>query len=111
MEQANSRATIINLQHLPPYQLPAGKQNLTSHLSTYLKTFIADQLRSRASSLEFPSFISLSGFFNCSYLEMYDAFRMLRVEGYDYQFSSLDGTIEVWKSQKMSPSHPKEKSR
>lgn len=102
MEQAASRTATINLTHFPPYQMvAAGKPNLVSDLSRYLKNVISDQLRAPVNSVEFPSFITLAAFFHCSYLEMYDAFRMLRAEGYDYQFSSLDGTIQVWRNTKL----------
>jgi hypothetical protein len=97
MEHPVSRAIIINLEHLPAFGMPDSKHNVVSQIQHYLKILITDKLPPAGGYLELPSFSIMAGFFKCSYLEIYDACRTLRAEGYDYQFSSLDGAVQVWR--------------
>lgn len=94
MEQPVSRAMVINLEHFPAYEVPVSKRGLATHIARYLKGLLADSRQ--AKQVELPSFSVLSKFFRCTHLEIYDAFKALRSQGYDYQFSGLDGSVIVW---------------
>lgn len=50
------------------------------------------------SSVALPSFSALAECFQCTCLDVYDVFRALRGQGYDYQFLGLDGQVRVWRS-------------
>lgn len=96
MERPISHATIINLEHFPAYEPRGEKRGVIPQVTAYLKALVDSKLEKGAGYLELPSFSTLAEFFKCSYLEIYDIFRTLRNQGYDYQFSSLDGTVLVW---------------
>jgi hypothetical protein len=97
MEQPVSRATVIHLEHFPAYEVPTIKKNLVPNIAKYLKGLLSDKLYRDGRYIELPSFSMLCKFFRCRHLEIYDAFKILRTQGYDYQFSSLDGAVMVWK--------------
>jgi hypothetical protein len=95
MEQPVTPATILGLEHLPPFQKNAAGQ--ATAIASYLEALTRSRLDRNTHYLELPSVNRLSGFFGCSFLGVYDAFRALREKGFDYQFSSVDGAMLVWR--------------
>lgn len=103
MENPISRATLINLEHFPAYHVPVGECSQVENITGYLIKLVNEPLVTHGGYLELPSISNLSVFFRCSFLEVYDAFKALRKQGYDYQFSSLDGAMLVWISGPAKP--------
>lgn len=95
MEQPVSRATIIKLEHFPAYEMPDSKKGLVAHIAKYLTMMLTGLSARDGQYIELPSLSMLSKFFRCTHLEIYDAFKAIRSQGYDYQFSSLDGALLV----------------
>jgi hypothetical protein len=54
------------------------------------------ELEQLGESLELPSIATLSQYFRCSPLEVYDALRELRQSQYEYRFSKFDHPIRIW---------------
>lgn len=98
MQQPISNFTIIALDQFPMYQVPSSKSDLTTSITKYLRTLLNSKLTKGENNLELPSFSLLAVFFKCSCLEIYDAFKALRSQGYDYHFSSLDAGVLVWRT-------------
>jgi hypothetical protein len=95
MEQPITHALILNLEHLPPYQKKTVYRD--NAITSYLEALAHMKLDRHTHYLELPSMSRLSVFFSCSFIEVYDAFRALQEKGYEYQFSSVDGTMLVWR--------------
>ncbi len=98
MEPPPVSNTLINLEDFPSYKPPAGQSKLIPHTADYLKLLVDTKLSNGNRSVELPSLSLLADFFNCSHLAIYDIFRALQLQGYDYQFSSLDRAVLVWKN-------------
>lgn len=96
MEQAASRTIVLELEQLPAFEIPATSQKVVPHLMHYLITLL-NKFNHAANCLALPSVTNLSVFFKCSHLELYDALRAFRAQGYDYQFSKLDRPLQVWR--------------
>ena len=97
MEQPVSRATIINLEHFPVYRKPKGAKDGVSHITKFLKKLLSSASYQYCASIELPALGTLARFFHCTYLEIYDALKALRSQGYDFQFSNLEEHVIVWK--------------
>ena len=87
----NHRITTQDLSGLMPDQQPT-----VANLGTHLHQLVSQQFNHGIRSLTLPSLAIMASFFGCSYLELYDVMQMLRTNGYDYNFSSINGDIEVW---------------
>jgi hypothetical protein len=68
------------------------------HIAEYLRELISTRLSNGKQSVALPSLSLLADFFNCSHLAIYDIFRTLQLQGYEYQFSSLDRAVLVWQN-------------
>lgn len=44
----------------------------------------------------FPSLIRLTHFYACTHLDIYDALRLIKAQGYDYELSGIDQNITIW---------------
>jgi hypothetical protein len=95
MNQSASRAIELNPEHFPIYQL-SDNATVVDQVSKYIKTLLDEKMNKHGGYVALPSLNRLSRFFKCSYLEVYDAIKFLRTQGYDYQFSSVDGLVQVW---------------
>ena len=100
MEQPVTHATILSLEHFPPFQAKKGSRN--NAITNYLESLAKSKLDQHTHYLELPSVSQLSGFFKCSFMQVYDAFRILREKGYEYQFSSVDGAMFIWYQHRIS---------
>lgn len=97
MQEPVSHATIINLEHLPTSHLSNVRGRMKEHIVQYLEVLAGDKLSCHADYLDLPSIGALSSFFNTTSMDVYDALRSLRLKGFDYQFSSLDGSVQLWR--------------
>lgn len=97
MQEPISHATIINLEHLPISPSRGSRGRMKEHIVQYLETLAQEKLSCHADYLDLPSIGALSNFFKTTSIDVYDALRALRVYGYDYQFSSLDGSVQIWR--------------
>ena len=73
-------------------------QEKTKKISDFLESIINQNLKETVLILHLPSLESLAHCLTCSYLELHDAFRLLRQRGYDYEFNHICEAIKVWKS-------------
>jgi hypothetical protein len=85
----------MTLENFTPFQMKTTHDDI--EIASYLEQLAQERLSPLVGPLELPSMSELSSFFDCSFLKVYDAFRLLRERGYDYQFSSVDGTMLVWR--------------
>jgi hypothetical protein len=86
--------------HLKLEQLPKLKSKEEAQLALYLESVMTNNLSDTIYSVELPSIQMLSEYFDCSSMQLYDAMRALRVYGYDYQFSGLDGSVQIWSKER-----------
>lgn len=85
----------LNLEQLPKLNSKDGGQ-----LALYLESVMTKNLSDTVHSVELPSLHTLSKYFDCSFMQLYDAMRALRIYGYDYQFSSLDDSVQIWSNER-----------
>jgi len=65
-------------------------------LAVYLESLLNEKT-SVSQVLHLPSIEVLAKCFDCSYLDIHDAVRLLRDYGYEYEFTHADKAIRVWK--------------
>jgi len=97
MLESVSKATVINLEQVSGYPVPGSKGLMKDQIVHFLETMAEENLTCHADYLDMPSISSFSSFFNTTSMDVYDALRSMRMKGYDYQFSSLDGSVQLWR--------------
>ncbi len=96
MEQAATQTIALGLEHMPAFEIPATSRKVVPHLTQYLIALLS-RFNHPVTCLELPSVTNLSVFFKCSHLDLYDALRSFRGQGYDYQFHKLDKPLKLWR--------------
>lgn len=87
---------IVGLVEFPPYargNFGSVTHMVTSHLRRLLEF---NKQRYNCEGLVIPSVTVLSGYFNCTELDVLEAFHELRRQGYDYEIHGLDMPISYY---------------
>ncbi|MGE0201003.1 MAG: hypothetical protein AB7P76_08550 [Candidatus Melainabacteria bacterium] len=87
----------IDLNQLSRFRLPTIHSCPTQHMVSQLELILDDSLNGAVHYVTLPSISVMAEFFGCSSLQVYDGLHELRKRGYDYQFASLDGAVEMWR--------------
>lgn len=98
MIEPSSVSHHISIQDLSEYT-PAV-QHSVPEMTAHLLSIVSNQFDNNIHFLTLPSLSTMANLFNCPYLAIYDAMQALREHGYDYNFSSINGNIEIWRCQR-----------
>jgi hypothetical protein len=90
--------------HLSIHDLPKPQSKEKAQVALYLESLLIRHLSPAVHFVELPSMHELAEFLGCSFMQLYDAMRALRVCGYDYRFSSLDGAVQIWSNERSKQS-------
>lgn len=74
-----------------------GKIRRDNQLAKHLETLMTDYLPYKTDELSLPPISELARFFQCSYIEVFDAFKLLRLKGFDFNLTGLEKPIKVWR--------------
>lgn len=86
----------MELSSFPPfphYDIGHGRSPM---IAGYLAALFNSRQIPVGTPLFIPSLTAMARFFNCSQMDVYDAFQALRKNGFDYQLSDLDHCITLW---------------
>lgn len=84
----------LGVDDLPPYK-PDNHICSDVQIANYLKKLVRTHGAGETPTLMLPPICSLSGFFNCSELDVFDAFQHLKKQGYHYRIHGLDALITL----------------
>ena len=96
MDNPVNGATIITLEQLPPFKFITAEP--VRDISKYLKKLILEANEEHL--LELPPLTVMKKHFSCSQLTLYDALLILRMQGYDFNFASMDYPVRIWRRKK-----------
>jgi len=98
MNNIPSEQLTLSAQDFPLFIAPADTSLASQFLCQYLYQILIEVLDKEKQYIVLPSLSVLADFFKQPYLSVYDAMQELRGYGYDYNLSSLDSSIMIWKS-------------
>jgi|GEM_PF-6843442 len=85
----------LQLEQLPAFVI-SNTNSRAKGVFLYLEKLVTRELRQPKESLILPSLAQFSTYLQCEPLEIYDALRALRQQGYDYQFAKFDQPLLIW---------------
>jgi len=98
----------LSLEQLPAFVIPnLDEKSRAKGVFHYLEKLITRELRQPHASLLLPSLAQFSSYLQCEPLEIYDALRALRQQGYEYQFAKFEQPLLIW--QKIDPIQEKQR--
>lgn len=95
--EASAIDSQIRIQQLSVYENAMERKNLPEDISKLLVNNFLSKVTQTVHYCTLPSIDEMAKHFNCTHMEIYDSIRLLQEHGYDYNFSSLNGNIEIWK--------------
>ncbi len=97
------------IDYLDIYQYPSPGQNLnrddmSAHqIACHLENILKERISTPHASVSLPSLVVLGKYYNVSLMVLYDAFRILRKQGYDYLLPGMEVPVNFWLTR---PTHP-----
>jgi hypothetical protein len=89
MKRTMPKTPVITLDCLPDF-LPVAQGKRSDEIARFLHGVILERLSGKTGTIHLPSFNQLACFFKCSHMELYDAFRCLRAQGFDFTLAGLE---------------------
>ncbi len=81
----------LKLEEMPSVTLNKDF-NISMQIAAYLRKIL---WRSNSSNLKLPSIVGLSGFFNCSEIDVLGALQNLKTQNYHYELNGLDTPVTL----------------
>lgn len=86
----------LTLATLPPFAQFETDNNRGYQIALYLERLLSAYQLSNDNRIVIPSLTDLAHFFQVSQMEVYDSFKILRKQGYDYLLSGTNEDIPFW---------------
>ncbi|MBX2860300.1 MAG: hypothetical protein KTR14_03640 [Vampirovibrio sp.] len=91
-----SNFSLVELEHLPPYHgTPNSQENTAIRVAGYMQELVQQYRQSGEDILVIPPMSLLTDFFGCSELKLFEAFSLLRRQGYQPAIFGLDALISL----------------
>jgi hypothetical protein len=94
MKRTMPKTPVVTPDCLPDF-LPVAKGKRSDEMARFLHNIILERISGKTGTINLPAFNQLAGFFKCSHMELYDAFRFLRAQGFDFTLVGLDVPVMI----------------